>query len=208
MIRDLLRIGLAAMAGTALVVGYATWRIWDQGTRDEQRPAGAIVVMGAAQYGGRPSPVFAARLDHAVALYLAGLAPRFVVTGGSAPGDRWTEAATARAYALEHGVPESAILVEDRGRTTLESLDRVAVILREAGVRDAIFVSSPSHMLRVLRIAADLGIMAWGSPTRTGPTEADFRRKIGATLHELGALGLYLLAGQAPAGELGQSAAD
>lgn len=208
MIRDLLRIGLAAMAGTALVVGYATWRIWDQGTRDEQRPAGVIVVMGAAQYGGRPSPVFAARLDHAVALYLAGLAPRFVVTGGSAPGDRWTEAATARAYALEHGVPESAILVEDRGRTTLESLDRVAVILREAGVRDAIFVSSPSHMLRVLRIAADLGIVAWGSPTRTGPTEADFGQKIGATLHELGALGLYLLAGQAPAGELGQSAAD
>jgi len=204
MIRDLLRVGLAALAGTALVIGYASWRIWDQGARDEQRPAGAIVVMGAAQYGGRPSPVFTARLDHAVALYLAGLAPRFVVTGGSAPGDRWTEAAVARAYAVEHGVPEAAILVEDRSRTTLESLDRVAAILRTAGVRDAIFVSDPTHMLRVLRIAADLGIVAWGSPTRTSPTEADLGQKASATLHELGALGLYLLAGQAPAGELGQ----
>lgn len=207
MIGDLVRVGLAALAGTALVIGYASWRIWDQGARDEQRPAGAIVVMGAAQYGGRPSPVFTARLDHAVALYLAGLAPRLIVTGGSAPGDRWSEAAVARAYALERGVPEAAILVEDRSRTTLESLDRVAAILRAAGVRDAVFVSDPTHMLRVLRIAADLGIVAWGSPTRTSPTEADLGRRASATLHELGALGLYLLAGQAPAGELAQSGA-
>ncbi|MFZ5853160.1 MAG: YdcF family protein [Chloroflexota bacterium] len=207
MIGDLVRVGLAALAGTALVIGYASWRIWDQGARDEQRPAGAIVVMGAAQYGGRPSPVFTARLDHAVALYLAGLAPRLIVTGGSAPGDRWSEAAVARAYALERGVPEAAILVEDRSRTTLESLDRVAAILRAAGVRDAVFVSDPTHMLRVLRIAADLGIVAWGSPTRTSPTEADLGRRARATLHELGALALYLLAGQAPAGELAQSGA-
>lgn len=207
MIGDLVRVGLAALAGTALVIGYASWRIWDQGARDEQRPAGAIVVMGAAQYGGRPSPVFTARLDHAVALYLAGLAPRLIVTGGSAPGDRWSEAAVARAYALERGVPEAAILVEDRSRTTLESLDRVAAILRAAGVRDAVFVSDPTHMLRVLRIAADLGIVAWGSPTRTSPTEADLGRRASATLHELGALALYLLAGQAPAGELAQSGA-
>ncbi len=198
MIRDLLRIGIAAAAGVALVTAYATYRIWDQAGRDEQRPAGAIVVMGAAQYDGRPSPVFAARLDHAVSLYLAGLAPAFVVSGGKVDGDRWTEAEVARAYALERGVPGSAILVEDRGRTTLESLAGVAAILDAAGIRDALFVSDPTHMLRVLRIARDDGILAWGSPTPRSPVEADAGRRIEATVHELGALALYFLAGEAP----------
>ncbi len=149
---DLIRLGLAATVGAILLAGYATYRIWEQGARDEQRPAGAIVALGAAQYNGAPSPVFAARLDHAVSLYLAGLAPYLVVTGGKADGDRWTEAAVARVYALERGVPDGAILVEDRGRTTLESLEAVAEVLRAQGIRDAIFVSDRTHMLRVIRI--------------------------------------------------------
>ncbi len=201
MIRDLLKVAIAAAAGIAVVAGYATFRIWDQGDRDEQRPAGAIVVMGAAQYNGKPSPVFAARLDHGVALYLAGIAPYLVVTGGKGNGDRWTEAAVGRAYALERGVPASAILVEDRGRTTLESLGGVATILRDAGIDDAVFVSDRTHMLRVLRIAADHGITAWGSPTRTSPIDAQPERRIDATMHELGALALYFLAGQGPSTE-------
>lgn len=199
MVRDLLRVGLAAAAGLVLVTLYATYRIWDQGGRDEQRPAGAIVVLGAAQFDCRPSDVFAARLDHAVALYLAGLAPYFVATGGKAAGDRCTEAATARAYAIERGVPDSAILLEDQGRTTLESLRAVARILNSRGIRDAIFVSDPTHMLRVLRMARDSGLTAWGSPTPTSPTEADAIRHLDATLHELGGLAIYFLTGTSPA---------
>lgn len=195
MIRDLVRIGVVVAAGTMLLGGYATYRIWEQGSRDEQRPAGAIVVMGAAQYDGRPSPVFAARLDHAVSLYLAGLAPYLVVTGGKQAGDRTTEAETARAYAIARGVPESAILMEVGGRTTLESIRAVARIFEEKGIDDAVFVSDPTHMLRVLRMAEDEGIRAWGSPTRTSPVELDGGLRLDATFHELGALAQYFLTG-------------
>lgn len=203
MIRDLAIVVVVGVAGAVLLTAFATYRIWEQGDRDERRPAGAIVVLGAAQYDGRPSPVFAARLDQAVSLYLQGLAPYLVVTGGKAEGDRTTEAETARAYALERGVPESAILVEDEGRTTLESMRAVSAILRGNGIRDAIFVSDPTHMLRVLRIAADEGIVAWGSPTRTSPIDADAGRRVEATIHELGALAHYLiLGGSAPEADL------
>lgn len=191
------------MAGTGavIVVGYALHRIDEEGARDEQRPAGAIVVLGAAQYDGRPSPVFAARLDHAVELYLAGLADHLVVTGGKQPADRTTEAAVARAYAIERGVPADAILSEDRGRSTLESLTSVAAILRSRGITDAIFVSDRTHMLRVLRIARDQGIVAYGSPTRTSPSDRDPNRRLRATIHELGALGAYFLTGRDASGD-------
>jgi uncharacterized SAM-binding protein YcdF (DUF218 family) len=204
-LRDLLLLAAVAIVGTGLLVAYATFRIWQQGMHDEQRPAGAIVVLGAAQFNGTPSPVYAARLDHAVALYLHGVAPFLVVTGGKAEGDRTTEAAAGRAYALARGVPDDRILVEDGGRTTLDSLDAVAVILKGQGIHDAVFVSDPTHMLRVLRIAQDLGLTAWGSPTPTSRIEQDRSRKIDATVHELGALALYFFAHQAPPGELSGS---
>ncbi len=192
---DLIRLAGAACLGLILTGGYATYRIWAQGQNDEERPADAIVVMGAAQYNGVPSRVFAARLDHAVSLYLAGVAPRLVVTGGKAEGDRTTEAAAGRAFAIEHGVREEDILIEDRSRTTLESIRAVADLLEANGARDALFVSDRPHMLRVLRMAADEGITAWGSPTRTSPIERDLAGQIGATVHELGALAYYFLTG-------------
>jgi len=195
MIRDLLRLGLAACLGLALAAGYTTYRIWAQGQKDEERPADAIVVMGAAQYDGRPSPVFAARLSQGVALFFAGDAPRLVLTGGKASGDRTTEAAVGRAFAIERGVPLEAIVVEDQSRTTLESVRAVASLLRADGASTAIFVSDRPHMLRVLRMAADTGITAWGSPTRTSPIESDLAGRIDATVHELGALAFYFLAG-------------
>jgi len=197
-LRDLLMVGITAAAGAALIVGYAAVRIDQQGQRDEQRRAGAIVVLGAAQYDGRPSAVFAARLDHAVALFQAGMAPYLVVTGGKLAGDRTTEAAVARAYALERGIPAASILTEDSGRTTLESLRSVAGILRGHAIPDAVFVSDRTHMLRVLRIARDEGIVAYGSPTTTSPADADPELRLSATVHELGALGLYFLAGGDP----------
>jgi uncharacterized SAM-binding protein YcdF (DUF218 family) len=181
----------------ALVGGYATFRVWAQGERDDRRPADAIVVLGAAQYDGRPSPRFAARLDHAVELYRAGIAPRLILTGGKASGDRTTEAASARAYAMRHGVPREAILMDEESRTTLESIRAVGDLLRGNDLDDAIFVSDRPHMLRVLRMAADDGIDAWGSPTSTSPLERDSGRQIDATLHELGALAQYFLIGSA-----------
>ena len=202
-IRDLLVLGGAAVAGTAILVGYAAFRIDQQGQRDDQRPAGAIVVLGAAQYDGRPSAVFAARLDHAVQLYLSGVAPYLVVTGGKLEGDRTTEAAVARAYALERGVPPDHILMEDRGRSTLESLQAVASILRQHGIPDAVFVSDRTHMLRVLRMAHDQGIVGYGSPTTTSPSDSSPSSRFAATLHELGALGLYFLSGDEPPGDFG-----
>jgi uncharacterized SAM-binding protein YcdF (DUF218 family) len=196
--RDLIRLGLVGIVGTLVVVGYTTYRIWDQGGRDDSRAADAIVVLGAAQYDGRPSPVFQARLDHAIQLYHDGIARVLVVTGGKLPGDRTTEAAAAKAYALAHGVPAEAILVEDRSRTTLESLRAVGRMLREQQLTTVVFVSDRTHMLRVLRIATDVGIDGHGSPTATSPTDATFLARVEATLHEVGALGLYFLAGTGP----------
>jgi uncharacterized SAM-binding protein YcdF (DUF218 family) len=151
--------------------------------------------MGAAEYDGRPSPVFRARLDHAVALYREGLAPLLVVTGGKAAGDRTTEAAVARDFAIAQGVPAKSILMEDQGRTTLESLRTVGQMLRTRGARDVVFVSDRTHMLRVLRMARDQGLTSFGSPTTTSPTDADVTSRADATLHELGALALYFLSG-------------
>ena len=196
--RDLIRLGVVGVLGSLVVVGYTSYRIWDQGGRDEARPAEAIVVLGAAQYNGTPSPLFQARLAHAVKLYEDGIAPVFIVTGGKLPDDRTTEAAAARAYALGHGVPADAILVEDRSRTTLEQLRTVAEMLRERGLHSAVLVSDRTHMLRSLRIARDQGIDAYGSPTRTSPTESSLSEQAKDTIHEIGGLALYFLAGTGP----------
>lgn len=193
-----LRLILVGGVAAVALTGYATYRIWDQGNRDERRPADAIVVMGAAQYDGRPSPVFAARIEHAVALFNDGVASRLIVTGGKAEGDRTTEAATAREYAIDHGVPASAILVEDASRTTLESVRGVATLMRDHDLVSAVFVSDPSHMLRVLRMASDAGISAFGSPTTTSPVERDLVARMDAVAHELGALAVYFVEGERP----------
>ncbi len=202
-VRELALVGLAVVVGGVLVTGYATFRIWQHGAVDETRPVDAIVVMGAAQYDGRPSPVLASRLDHAVRLYADGVAPVFIVTGGRREGDRTTEAAVARAYAVAHGVPDAAILEEDRGRSTFESLEAVSVILGAHGLRSALFVSDRTHMLRVIRMGMDLKIQAYGSPTTTSPTDAGLGQRLDATLHELGALAFYGLVGGAIDPELG-----
>jgi uncharacterized SAM-binding protein YcdF (DUF218 family) len=192
------RLVIVSGVAVAVVVGFASVRIWQQGDRDEQRPVDAIVVLGAAQYDGRPSPVFKARLDHAVNLWQSGIAPEFVVTGGKLPGDRTTEAAVARRYAVDHAVPDDDIWGENEAHNTLDSLRAVAAEMKKRDLRSAVFVSDPTHMLRVLRIARDLGIEAYGSPTPTSPIQQDLGRRVSATVHELGALGVYFLTGGAP----------
>ena len=196
--RHLVRLLLAGLVAAFVAFGWASFRIWETGNRDDRRDADAIVVLGAAQYDGRPSPVFRARLDHAVDLYESGVARYLVVTGGKAQGDRTTEGAAARAFAISRGVPAAAILLEDRSRTTLESLHAVATLLRDHDLASAVFVSDRTHMLRVLRIARDEGITAYGSPTATSPTDATFLSRADATIHELGALTLYFISGQTP----------
>jgi uncharacterized SAM-binding protein YcdF (DUF218 family) len=194
-LRTVLQLAVAALLASVVLVGYMALQITAQGARDERRTADAIVVLGAAQFNGRPSDVFRARLEHAVALYEEGLAPYLVVTGGKLPDDRTTEAAVARAWAIDHGVPEDRILAEDQGRTTLESLEAVGAIFRSRGLESGLFVSDQTHMLRVLRMASDQGIEAWGSPTRTSPTDQDEGRRRKAMLHELAGLAAYYVGG-------------
>ena len=193
MVRDVARVIATAAVAVSALFGYTAYRIAAQGDRDERRPADAIVVLGAAQFNGVPSAVFAARLEHAVALFNEGFAPWFIVTGGKQPGDRTTEAATARAYARAHGVPADRILMEDHGRNTIESLQAVEALMRAHELHSAVFVSDRTHMLRVLRMATDLGIHAAGSPTTTSPTDLDAGRRGRAILHELAGLVAYAL---------------
>lgn len=140
---------------------------WEQ--RDNARPASAIVVLGAAQYVGRPSPVLRARLDHALALYKRGLAPRIIFTGGFGDRDTTSEAAVGQKYAIEHGVPARAILIENSGRSTSESLQNVARLMDAEPSREVILVSDPFHMLRLSIIARRYGMTPFASPTRTSP---------------------------------------
>jgi len=195
LIGDLARLGLATAIGIALVAAFASYRIWAVGQRDESgQQVDAVVVLGAAQYDGRPSPIFEARLDHAVSLVLNGTAPYLVVTGGRAPGDRVTEADVARQYAIDHGVPAESILAEETGTDTLTSLRNVKAIFDGEGFRRGLFVSDRTHMLRVLIIADDLGMEAYGSPTRSSPVDRDAIATVDAVVHEVVGLAVYLLA--------------
>ncbi len=156
--------------------------------------------MGAAVEDGEPLPVFRARLNHAVALHRAGFARYLVVTGGRSEEDRLTEAEVARTFAIRNGVPGPAILAETGGSDTLSSLRNVAQLFRLHGLQRGLFVSDRTHMLRVLCIARDLGMTAYGSPTPSSPVDADSVARLEAVLHELGALGHYFfLAPERPA---------
>jgi uncharacterized SAM-binding protein YcdF (DUF218 family) len=139
------------------------------GRRDEARPAAAIVVLGAAQYVGRPSPVLRARLDHAIQLWRHGMAPQVIFTGGRGEGDTTSEAAVSRRYALRRGVPDSSIVVETIGRTTRESLHGVAELMLDQPNSEVILVSDPFHMLRLSILARRFGLRPIMSPTRTSP---------------------------------------
>jgi len=145
--------------------------VWWRANHDDARPSDAIVVLGAAQYDGTPSPVFAARLDHAADLWKEGIAPIIVVTGGQAEGDRFTEATAGANYLHDRGVPDDAILRETTSRSSWESLAATARILDERGLTDVVLVTDPFHAERVRAIAADLGLNAVTSPTRTSPIE-------------------------------------
>ena len=164
-------LGTVLLAVLVWLVSLASVIIWSR--RDTVRAASAIVVLGAAQYVGRPSPVLRARLDHAIRLHRRGVAPYLVFTGGIGTGDTTSEAEVSRAYALRRGVPDSAILVETEGRDTRESLESVAGIMRRRRLSTAVLVSDPFHMARLRILATQLGIVPYTSPTRTSPISAN-----------------------------------
>lgn len=158
--------------------------VWRTATADRARPAQAIVVLGAAQYDGRPSRVLEGRLDHAADLYREGLAPLVVVTGGRASGDRFSEATASANYLIARGVPDTAILRETTGRSTWESIVATARFLRERSIDDVVLVSDGYHLARAAGIAGDVGLDA-----TTSPAEPSARPPVGRVAQETLAVG-------------------
>jgi uncharacterized SAM-binding protein YcdF (DUF218 family) len=158
-----------------LIVSYTLYvavHIWWVAREDQHPRSDAIVVLGASQFNGTPSAVFAARLDHAAALYKEGVAPRVVTVGGKQPGDRFTEAAAGATYLEGHGVPSSHIVAVQTGDDTLRSIKAVAARFRQSHWRTAVIVTDPWHCFRSRKMARDNGISADTSPERTGPAVA------------------------------------
>lgn len=173
---------------TAVAAVFAVWLlsllmvvVYER--RDTKRPAHAIVVLGAAQYDGKPSPVLRARVDHAVQLWRQGLAPILVMTGGRGEGDTTSEAAVERRYAISKGVPPRAIMMEGASRSTSETLRNVAAMMTRDR-REVILVSDPFHMFRLAILARRYGLRPRTSPTRTSPISANRGEFWRYTLHE------------------------
>ncbi|MEP6733184.1 MAG: YdcF family protein [bacterium] len=160
-------LGVALLGWMASLAAVLHWERYDQ-----SRPAGAIVVLGAAQYVGHPSPVLRARLDHAISLWNRHLAPVLIMTGGRGTGDTTSEAAVSQRYATQRGVPVSAILLETEGRTTSQSMAGVAALMGSQNRRDVLLVSDPFHMLRLVILARRHGLEPFASPTPTSPIAA------------------------------------
>ena len=177
------RLALSAMIAfiAIWVVSLALVLVWQR--KDTQKSANAIVVLGAAQWDGKPSPVLKARVDHAVGLWRRGLAPILVMTGGSGPGDTTTEAAVERRYAISLGIPAEAIKVEPHSRNTAESLRNVASMMGP-DAREVILVSDPFHMLRLSILANRFGLKPHSSPTKTSPISANKAQAWEYTLKE------------------------
>lgn len=143
--------------------------IYVQARTDQARPVDAIVVLGTTQYNGVPSPTLQARLDRAVELYRDGIAPLIVVTGGNLPGDVYTEAETGQIYLVEAGVPERAILLENAGNDSWQSMNGVAGILAARNLDRILLVSDGFHLLRLKMMARDLGLTAYATASKDSP---------------------------------------
>jgi uncharacterized SAM-binding protein YcdF (DUF218 family) len=188
----LLALVLAYFAVTTALV--ARWM-----GKDERPKVDAIVVLGAAQYDGRPSAIYEARLEHALDLWSGGVAPLLVFTGGKEPGDRFTEGGTGARWATARGVPASAVLTEEASRTTYQNLAGAKRALQrrdpDGGRPRIVVVSDPFHMFRAVKQADDLGMDAYPSPTRTSPLSASRLKLTELVLREDLAIAGYLLSG-------------
>lgn len=187
-------IGLVLLLALLAWPAWLAYQVWDQSHKDELHSADAIVVLGAAQYNGEPSPVFKARLDHAAFLYEENLSTTVIVTGGAQEGDRFTEAEAGEMYLSQQNIPTDAILLETEGKTTLQSLRNVRTIAEERDINTVLLVSDPLHSERVKRIAQDLGFdrtyASWASYTTLNRS---FSTKSKELMHEVASLIAYEL---------------
>ena len=177
------RIGVVSALGLFLLgvlyVATTFVQVWWASRSDDARPVDAIVVLGAAQYDGRPSPVLEARLDTALRLYEEGMAPVIVTTGSNQEGDRFTEGFTGFTYLRDQGVPESDLRIVVDGTNTFEELSATANVMRDEGLGDQVLlVSDPYHALRAVEIAREVGLDAWFSPT---DLDSSFRQLVRET---------------------------
>ncbi|MGA3373732.1 MAG: YdcF family protein [Terracidiphilus sp.] len=182
-----LRIALLLLL--ALIIGFAGWCCWvyvqieNFAGLEQAQPSDAIGVLGAAEYDGRPSPVFRARLDHAKELYSRGIAPLIITLGGTG-GDEYSEGAVGREYLMSLGVPASAIIAETESRTTEESARRIAVIARANGMRRLVVVSDGTHLFRIHAICSADGLDVLTSP-RPRATIAGGSQEFERIAHEI-----------------------
>ena len=148
-------------------IGYYSlicYRVYRQARIDEARPADVIVVFGAAEYSGHPSPIFRARLEHALTLYSRGLAPYLIITGGSGRDPQFSEGGVGRDYLAAHGVGDRYLIAETQGENTAVSAERVAVIMRANQMHSCIAVSDPYHLYRIKKLMERQGITTYVSP--------------------------------------------
>jgi uncharacterized SAM-binding protein YcdF (DUF218 family) len=185
-----------SIASVVALVALVCLLIVLQGQRDEVRPASAAIVLGAAQWNGTPSPVLRARLDHALDLYKRGYVSHIILTGGVGQGDTTSEAAAGKQYLVARGLPAESLLLDEHGATTWESLRNSAVLVRTNGLGAIMLVSDPFHMLRSLKMARDLGMVAYGSPTRTSPISESVVAEAGYVVRESWAYLVYLFTRQ------------
>jgi uncharacterized SAM-binding protein YcdF (DUF218 family) len=195
------RLVSLVLLSVLLVLGGTAAAVWWTARQDDRPPSDAIVVLGAAQFDGRPSSVFKARLQHARELYEDGVAPRVITVGGGRQGDRTTEAEAGAGFLRERGVDVVAI---PEGRNTLQSLEAVDALMDERGWEDAVVVTDPWHSLRSRTMARDVGITAETSPTRAGPSVRTRGTQIRYIARETLALLYYKALGRS--GESGPSA--
>ena len=187
---------ISALVVLALIAwpSWLAYQIWHQSRQDELHSADAIVVLGAAQYDGDPSPVFKARLDQAAYLFNEDLSDTVIVTGGKREGDRFTEAEAGERYLGTMGVPSENVLGEPEGRTTLESMRAVAEMAEANDIDSVLLVSDPLHSERIKRMADDLGFEeTYTSPASYVQLNRSRLTKIEELVHEVGSLMAYEL---------------
>jgi len=197
------RVAAAFAVAVGLIVGATAVNIWWTARQDERPVSDAIVVLGSAQYDGKPSPIFEARLDHALDLYNQGVAPMIITVGGRQEGDRFTEAEAGLLWLVDEGIPEEALRAVPDGVDTLKSMELVAALFAEQGLSTAVLVTDPWHALRATRMAEDAGIVASSSPTRQGPAVQTRSTQLRYITRETAAYLFYRLTGSSVAGAPG-----
>jgi uncharacterized SAM-binding protein YcdF (DUF218 family) len=197
------RLALAIVLAALLLVAATGAAIWWTARADDRPASDAIVVLGSAQYDGVPSSIFEARLEHALRLWNAGVAPVIVTVGGKADGDRFTEAEAGAQYLSQAGVPADALLPVPEGVDTLESMRSVSAAFGERGWSTAVLVTDPWHAMRTERMAEDAGIEAATSPTRQGPSVYSRTTQVRYIFRETAAYLLYRVTGESIAGAPG-----